>query len=326
MPGASLDFLRDIMERRGAACTPEEFQQAVNVTFHRFESEVYDELHQDMWQSLPGEIARLVDAAAAKGYPAGERLRALDIGCGTGLATDALLRSGLGARVEEVTLLDTSAQMLRRATARAAGWTARTRPVEGLLAAAEDGPFDVIITSSVLHHVPDIGAFLGEVARRQRPGGLFLHVQDPNGDAAADPELERRSQQMAARRPPEWKERLTPQRVAGRLKRMLTGALPDDYISRTLRQLVADGVVREPLTVAELYRITDIHVHNGAGISARRVGAALPDYELAAARAYGFFGEMPSTLPEDLAREERRLSESGSLAGAWIGAAWGKRA
>lgn len=326
MAGESLDFLREIMERRGAAGTPEQFQQAVNVTFHRFESEVYDEVHQDMWQSLPAEIGRLVAEAARKGYPRRDRLRALDIGCGTGLATDCLLRSAAGGRVDEVVLLDTSAQMLRRAAERARGWKARAVFAEGLLAGADPGPFDIVITSSVLHHVPDIGAFLAEVGRRQEPGGLFLHIQDPNGDAAADPELARRSREMAARRPPEWRERFTGKRMLGRLKRMLTGAPPGDYISKTLRQLAADGVVREPLTVAELYRITDIHVHNGTGISVQRVGDALRGYELAAARPYGFYGEMPSQLPEDLAREERRLSESGSPAGAWIGAAWGKQA
>lgn len=322
---APLGFLRDIMERRGATCSPEEFQQAVNVTFHRFEAEVYDEIHQDMWRSLPEQIEFLVAAAAAKGYPRGERLRLLDIGCGTGLATDCLLASAAGPRVADIVLLDTSRPMLDRAAARAQSWPAPARCVEGLLASAEPGPFDIVITSSVLHHVPDIAEFLAGVSQRQQPGGLFLHIQDPNADAAGDPELERRSNQMAARRPPEWRERLTAKRIGGRLKRLLTGAPPDDYISKTLRQLVADGVVREPLTVSELYRITDIHVHNGAGISLRRIGDQLAGYEPAAARAYGFFGEMPSTLPPDLAAEERRLAASGARAGTWIGAAWGKQ-
>jgi hypothetical protein len=42
-----------IMERHGARCGMEEFHSFLNLTFHEFESESYDELHAHMWESLP---------------------------------------------------------------------------------------------------------------------------------------------------------------------------------------------------------------------------------------------------------------------------------
>lgn len=39
-----------------------------------------------------------------------------------------------------------------------------------------DGSFDVVFSSNVLEHVPDIDAMLGEVSRVLAPGGIALHV------------------------------------------------------------------------------------------------------------------------------------------------------
>lgn len=51
--------LAEIMRRHGVRCSAAEFHAAVNVTFHRFEAEEYDQLHRDMWDSLPQQIALL---------------------------------------------------------------------------------------------------------------------------------------------------------------------------------------------------------------------------------------------------------------------------
>jgi SAM-dependent methyltransferase len=115
--------LAEIMRRHGARCSPSEFHAAVNVAFHRYESELYDELHRDMWESLPLQIALLAgDCLRVAGAAEPGPLRMLDIGCGTGLATDLLLRSPLGPFITEVDLLDTSTAMLARAQQRRQQW------------------------------------------------------------------------------------------------------------------------------------------------------------------------------------------------------------
>src|SRR5689334_18584067 len=95
----------EIMGRHGVRCTAEEFHSAVNITFHKLESEQYDELHHDMWESLPRQVSLLAEDCLRGGMP--ESIRMLDIGCGTGLATDSLLKSPLGGRIAEIDLLDT---------------------------------------------------------------------------------------------------------------------------------------------------------------------------------------------------------------------------
>jgi SAM-dependent methyltransferase len=51
-------------------------------------------------------------------------LRMLDIGCGTGLASDSLLKAAVGSRVRAIDLLDISPEMLRRVSQCASRWPA----------------------------------------------------------------------------------------------------------------------------------------------------------------------------------------------------------
>src|SRR3954447_14591084 len=114
MPDHSdFSYLSEMMRKHGVTCTPEEFHAAVNIAFHKYESEHYDEGHRDMWDSLPTQFSLLTgDCLRQIGLPA--RMNALDIGCGTGLASDCLLRTELGKRIASINLLDTSAAMLSR--------------------------------------------------------------------------------------------------------------------------------------------------------------------------------------------------------------------
>jgi 2-polyprenyl-3-methyl-5-hydroxy-6-metoxy-1,4-benzoquinol methylase len=317
----------EIMRRHGARCTVEEFHSAVNVTFHRFESERYDELHQDMWESLPQQIGLLADDCLRGEVPVS--IRMLDIGCGTGLATDSLLRSALGPRVTEIDLLDTSTAMLSRAAERRKTWGKPGENIEGLVnSLVGRKQYDLIITSSVLHHVPDLAPFLAAVTDLQKgsPGSsLFLHLQDPNGDFAQDPKRRDRAARIPARLP-EWLARLSPQRVVGRLMREIKGEQGQDYLSKTKQELVKSGVVATPLSTLEIFTITDIHVQDGNGISLEQMKSWLPAYDLVSRRSYGFFGPLWSSLPPNLRAEEEQLIREQAPEGEYVAAAWRLRA
>ena len=77
------EAIAQIMERHGVRSSPEDFHAAVNVAFHEYESEIYDQEHADMWRSLPEQFRLLADDAKLL-FPSnfGE-LHLLDIGCGT---------------------------------------------------------------------------------------------------------------------------------------------------------------------------------------------------------------------------------------------------
>lgn len=100
-------------------------------------------------------------------------VRVLDVGCGAGLASEALARAGA-----DVTGLDAAAETLgaARAHARKAGLAISYR--EGTpeaLRAAGEAPFDAVLALEVIEHVADRAAFCRHLAALLKPEGrLFL--------------------------------------------------------------------------------------------------------------------------------------------------------
>jgi 2-polyprenyl-6-hydroxyphenyl methylase/3-demethylubiquinone-9 3-methyltransferase len=98
-------------------------------------------------------------------------LPALDIGCGAGLAAEALARRGL-----DVLGVDAAGAAIAAARAHAEGaglsLAYREGQAEDLL--AEGLRFPVITALEVIEHVPDADGFLGVLARLLAPGGLLF--------------------------------------------------------------------------------------------------------------------------------------------------------
>lgn len=115
------------------------------------------------WETL----ARRFQAAV----PGTEKLRVLDVGCGTGRSQRIYRqRSSLYAGI------DLSLSALRQARRRFDGSWLQADACR-LPFRAES--FDVVAFSSVLHHIGDRRAALGEAARVLRPGG-WAFAFDPN--------------------------------------------------------------------------------------------------------------------------------------------------
>jgi SAM-dependent methyltransferase len=106
--------------------------------------------------------------------------RWLDVGCGTGALTEAVLASSPAV---EVVGVEPSADFLAYAVAHVADPRASFRAGNARALPVDDATFDAVVSGLVLNFVPDRGAALAEMCRAARPGGtVAAYVWDYPGE------------------------------------------------------------------------------------------------------------------------------------------------
>jgi ubiquinone/menaquinone biosynthesis C-methylase UbiE len=321
--------IADLARAKGSALSAVEFQRVVNVVLHDVEAGVYDDAHDEMWSSLELIVAAL-SSDALNVLPSDRELALTDVGCGTGLATTMFCQAPLGARVRSIACLDTSTEMLTRCKRRAPTWNRPATFHHGMIDTLPSASADLLLTSSVLHHIPDISTFCREIARVLRPGGTFIHMQDPTAGRASNPVLEQRARALteaeeAAK--PIWRSWPRPLRLPFSAWVRVQQWREGSYLREVNRRLRKAGVIQRSMSVQELWSVTDIHVDGlpyaaGGGISRTDLERALHDFSNVSFRSYGFFGKLSSHLPLKLQAEERKLFAHGDQDGAHVAGVW----
>jgi tRNA (cmo5U34)-methyltransferase len=121
----------------------------------------------------------------ARCCPAGPRI--LDLGAGTGILSSAIIDRIQSGRL---TLLDTSTDMLQRATTRLLRWRPEivTQPLTAPLPA---GPFDAVVSALAIHHLVDEDkrALYARILDVLSPGGIFINAEQVAGGSKRLQEL-----------------------------------------------------------------------------------------------------------------------------------------
>jgi len=133
--------------------------------FYKYLSQVYDRINPFIWnEQMRDEAIEMLDI--------GPDDSVLDVGCGTGFATEGLLQ-----KTEHIHALDQSAHQLSRAYEK----FGRRGPIKFYRGDAErlpfaDNSFDIVWSSGSIEYWPEPVATLRDFRRVAKPGGKVLVV------------------------------------------------------------------------------------------------------------------------------------------------------
>jgi tRNA (cmo5U34)-methyltransferase len=155
------------VSRRAHASAPEAFSA------HARE---YDALRRRLVPSYDALYGAVTDALALAPPP---RRRVLDLGAGTGLLAEAVIRAHPGVTIE---LLDASEPMLAQARRRLGAGVAAIH-IADMSESLPAGPFDAVVSALAIHHLDDPGKqrLFARVHAALAPGGAFVNLDQVAG-------------------------------------------------------------------------------------------------------------------------------------------------
>lgn len=233
----------------------------VNEIFHDLEGEEYEHIHPEIFEQERDRWNRMLD----RHLPQGQPLTVLDLGTGTGFVGEHLLaRMSTDSRL---ICADISAVMLdvsrKRLQSLFPHHTIDILKMQDERIPAPDASMDVVTMNSVLHHIPDSDAFLSEVMRVLKPGGLLCIGHEPNIRFFQSSFLVNQYRLF---------HQLAPRRIAASLLKMTGLYSPivkqknDAFMNELSKRLMDEGLIDRLYTRAEISPLLDIHSPTAGGI------------------------------------------------------------
>jgi 2-polyprenyl-3-methyl-5-hydroxy-6-metoxy-1,4-benzoquinol methylase len=315
-PGHSAGLER--LSSYGPALPLDELVVAVNRVFHSVDAEHYDAHHPEIHQQLVplwDEMMHQIDRD--------RQWSILDFGAGTGFAISQALRVLPAQAVREVTCYDLSPEMIVRCRERVLPLFPRARFVSDL-AQAPSG-IDLLLTNSVVHHLPDLSAVLAQVEPHLAPGAWWVAGHEPSSRFYNNPEC--LAHLAAYQRRHRWSRFLRPENYLRRMARLGT----PDPLRQTASLCVAEGLFTRLPDVETIDRLVDFgvahsreEVQAGRGLDLDVVAESLRGrWQLVWRRSYSFMGSMfEGDLPAAWRRRSEELRRRFPDDGANICAVW----
>ncbi len=245
------------LESLGVRCPASQFIGRLSNLYHEAESTYYDRIHPELldarvvWQTCLTTIAPDLP----------DRITALDVGAGTGFATSAVV-AVLAPRIVQMVCLDPSAAMLEKASRRLAGVKPAPQFVVGDIGCLDGATprFDLIVTNSVLHHLPDIQVFLATIRQLLRPGGFYVAGHEPTREFFEHPALYRWTSMYRR-----WRRARRLANPATYWNRLSHRGEASDPEAATIAALLRLGLIDRPLPPGVVRQLIDIHVPAAPG-------------------------------------------------------------
>ena len=277
--------------------------EEVNKIYHSFDASQYDREHPEIHRQLPPiwdeMIARL---------PHANSWIVLDVGCGTGFEASQLL-SKAGNHVAKLIAYDPSREMIAICKTRLekfpqVAFCAELEEVHSL------GPFNLLLTNSLLHHLPNIGETIESLLPDLTSDAVWLAGHEPSARFYRNNEcLKLLKDYRLFHKRMKWLE-------SGNYVAKLRMMLGNHPLRATAQAAYKRGLFSKLPSVTVIERIVDFHVAHsvdevaqGRGLDIERMRVSFRhDWKLDWSKTYSFLGPHSyASAPESWVKKARLL-------------------
>jgi SAM-dependent methyltransferase len=278
--------------------------EEVNKIYHSFDAKHYDREHPEIHQQLPAIWTEMIQQ-----LPARPVWRVLDFGCGTGFEAEQLLKR-LGSKVEVLVAYDPSPEMLAECKQRLRGFSGVVF-CEQFTSTYTQKNFNLLLTNSLLHHLPSIKDTLSSLLLSLSSDAYWLAGHEPSSRFYRNSEcITFLNDYSRYRERIKWFE---PASYIAKLK-MIVGKHP---LSATAKVAYDRGLFKRVPSTSAVNKIVDYHVAHspeeaseGRGLDFEKMQQHFGSiWQLRWLKAYGYFGGFnPVHAPEAWKNRIRQLA------------------
>ena len=261
--------------------------EEVNKIFHSFGAIDYDRGIQNIPRLSPIWIEMIAQLPHTSSW------NVLDFGCGTGFEADLLL-SRIGDKVAKFTAYDPSVEMITICKNRLQKYH-QVAFCSGIEEVRSRGPFDLLLTNSLLHHLPNIVDTVGSLLPNLSNNAVWLAGHEPSARFYRNDEcLKLLEEYRHIRKFAKW---FSLSNYATKLRLLLR----DNPLNATADVAYKRGLFLKRPNPAVIDRIVDFHVPhsaadvtNGHGLDIEKIQTWLPrDWILQWSKTYASSGPVP---------------------------------
>lgn len=261
----------------------------LNRIFHDIDAPDYDRHHPEIYVQLPElweHMLTLVMNSTQAPW------RVLDFGAGTGFASVQIARHIPPAALTRLTCIDLSIAMLAQCRVNVAPLVPHAEFAVAI--PYELGEYDLLLSNSVLHHLPDIPTTLATLEPILSDSAWWILGHEPSSQFYENAEC--MAHLTAFRHANRWRKYLQPASYTRRVRRSRT----PDPLDRTAREAFLHGLFEKHPPALVIDRLVDFgvahcpeEVHAGRGLNIRELEAELQGrWKLRFFESYGFMGDI----------------------------------